>query len=399
MGQNRVLQKLNDMRFLLIIVAIMVFVLTFGDFLPDPLKSLASSISGAIRAVLVFLLPFLIFPYMVSSILMLKSKGPLLLLILVTLIFCSNFLAILVAYLIGDVTLHHLIVGTTFNPGDAERLPSLFELELPKLITIEWVLFLGISFGFILSYKHMPAVEDFIEKYRRLSTLFLHKVFIPILPVYIFGTLLKIDYENDFLTVFKDFGNILIVIFCTIVTYIGFLFLVGSRFRVGRAIESIKNAFPAGLFGFSTLSSIVTMPVTLKAAEKNTGDKVVARFAITTTVNSHVMGDCLSIPLLVLTIYFMSHGFTLPDFTTYLYFAAMLALAQFTAVSVPGGSLVIMIPFAMSHLGFTNEMIGLLTALSIFIEPLGTSGNVMGNSAFAMIIHAIYKRLPNSRGG
>jgi Na+/H+-dicarboxylate symporter len=63
------------------------------------------------------------------------------------------------------------------------------------------------------------------------------------------------------------------------------------------------------------------------------------------------------------------------------------AVAQFSGVSVPGGSIIVILPFLTQYLGFTNEMCSMIIALSIFLDPVGTANNVLGNGAFAMIVY------------
>jgi Na+/H+-dicarboxylate symporter len=153
-------------------------------------------------------------------------------------------------------------------------------------------------------------------------------------------------------------------------------------------LQAFKNSLDAAIVGFSTMSSVVTMPVTLKAAEKNIKDAKVARITISTTVNCHAIGECISLPFIALTIYFISFGM-LPDLSTYIHFAFFVAIAQFGGVAVPGGSIIIVLPFLSSYLNFSDEMTSLIIALSIFTDPIGTANNVLGNSAFAIIIYRI----------
>lgn len=372
--------------FLLVLILTMGAALMGGDLLPQNVARGFVTISQSIRSILVFLLPFLVFPFVVSSLANLKSHGPVMIVSLIALIAVSNFVSILIGGGVGALLIPHLNISPQFNAGDAHGLEPFFALTLSPVCSIEGVLIVGFLSGLALSMYPNGFLLDGVHRYRHLSSLFFQRIFIPVLPFYIFGVLLKLDAENDFMAVFRDFGHIIVVIIATQVTYITAMFFVGNDYSVKRTIAAISNCLPAGVLGFSTMSSLVTMPVTLKAAEKNLRHKTIAHLAITTTVNCHDVGECISLTLISLCVYAMGNGMVLPDFWTFIQFAAVLSIAQFTGVSVPGGSAVVIIPLLISYLDFSPEMVGLVTMLSIFMDPVGTCHNVLGNSAFALII-------------
>lgn len=49
-----------------------------------------------------------------------------------------------------------------------------------------------------------------------------------------------------------------------------------------------------------------------------------------------------------------------------------------------------MIPILEKYLGFTPEMLSLITALYILFDPIITSANVLGNGAFAQLFEKVY---------
>jgi Na+/H+-dicarboxylate symporter len=204
--------------------------------------------------------------------------------------------------------------------------------------------------------------------------------------------MLKITHEINFIILLPIFGNIICLVTLVQVIYIGFLFFIvcGGNWVYMRS--AIKNSLSAGMVGFSSMSSIVTMPVTLKAAEKNTTNSEVTRITISTTVNCHDIGGCISLPMIALTIIYIN-SLTFPDFTTYIWFAILAAFFQFSSVSVPGGSVAIILPLLTKNLGFNNEMVSLLIALAICLDPIETANNVMGNSVFAIFIDKIFNKV------
>ncbi len=391
--------KLAEFKFIFLIFLIMVSVITLGDLLPQDMKRSAYTFSSIIRAGLMFMLPLLVLPFVVSSIALLRSNGLVLIFSLVFLITASNFLSILIGGQVASLVVPHMHFGMSFNPGDATELLPWFDVALEPLLSVEVILLIGFILGFLLSVVPNERALAFFERYKHSSTLFFRKIFIPLLPLYILGMLLKLDAENDFATVFADFGSLIMVIIAVQFSYIFFVFWVGNKYSFKKVIECYKNVIPAGLLGFSTMSSLVTMPVTLKAAEKNLGDKAIAQVAITSTVNCHDIGECISLSVIAVAVYLMGNDMVMPELWTFLQFAFVLAVAQFTGVSVPGGSVVIIIPLLTKYLGFSPEMIGLVTTMAIFMDPIGTANNVVGNSAFALIIQRYFNFIKGKLGG
>jgi Na+/H+-dicarboxylate symporter len=380
---------LKQFKILLSILLIIFSVILFGDEIPTDFKIFFYTLSNSMRKVLLFLLPMLIFPYMVTSIASMRSNAAYLVLGIIALIAVSNFTSIMIAYITGSIFIPHLGIGQLVNLGINEELSLLIDFNLTNPLNIESTIILSLIVGLLVGFsKHSPAIDSFFEKYLNLSRRFFESVFMPALPIYVLGTILKISHETDFAQLLPIFGKMILTILCIQLTYISFIFFIGSGLKLNKALQAFKNSLDAAIVGFSTMSSVVTMPVTLKAAEKNIKDAKVARITISTTVNCHAIGECISLPFIALTIYFISFGM-LPDLSTYIHFAFFVAIAQFGGVAVPGGSIIIVLPFLSSYLNFSDEMTSLIIALSIFTDPIGTANNVLGNSAFAIIIYRI----------
>ena len=392
---KRLVNYLKIFKLLLTILVIIFFSIFFGHKVPIKLMVFSFSISEFIRNILSFLLPFLIFPYMATSIVSMKSNGIFLIMLVMFIIVTSNFFSIMIPYFIGIHVIPSFI-KFDFGINLERKVEPLFNVNFPILMGIEKVMLVSIIFGIILNLKKssnwLYIVNNFLEKYLKLSKYFFEKIFIPVLPIYILGVALKTAYVTDFRFLFFVFGRMILTIVIIQSTYIIFLFLIGSAGRMNKAILAIKNSLQAGIVGFSTMSSLITMPVTLKAAEKNTNNPIISKIVVTSTVNCHDIGECISLPMIALTILYMISG-EFPNFDIYLLFALNVAIAQFSGVSVPGGSIVIIIPFLISYLGFTSEMINLIIVLSILMDPIGTASNVMGNCAFVTVINRVWSNL------
>jgi len=169
------------------------------------------------------------------------------------------------------------------------------------------------------------------------------------------------------------------------------MYMFASGFKLNKCLEYIKNILPATIIAFSTMSSAATLPVTVICTEKNLGDKRFARIIVPATCNIHTIGSAIGITILSLAAlnYF---GASIPDFKHFVYFSIFWALAKYAVAGVPGGAIVVAAPLLETYLGLTPEMIGIVTAIYLFLDSFGTATNVTCNGAFAIIFRKLYTR-------
>ncbi|HXF90434.1 MAG TPA: cation:dicarboxylase symporter family transporter [Candidatus Nitrosotenuis sp.] len=351
------------------------------------------ALSCLLKSILMFILPLVIFSCIATAIVSMEHRGPILIIAVISLICVSNIAAVTTAYLTGQAFLPWLTHGKLIsaNLNDVTITP-LFEINLPQLLSPGKAMVTGMITGLILSMVDLPVVKTLVMKMRDGVTHGLKKGFIPFLPLYVFGFVLKMQYEGNLVQLFENYGQILLLIVGLVMTYVTFLYGIGTQFRPKAMWAAIRTMMPAGITGFSTMSSAATMPVTLTATEKNVKDAQFTHFVIPTTVNIHLLADALGIPLLGLAILVLS-GQALPDVTNYMIFAAYFCLAKFSTAAIPGGGVLVLLPTIQEHLGLTTEMTSLVATLYILQDCFFTSFNVMANGAFAMICHRLLKAL------
>ena len=362
--------------------------------------SLFYSISTCFINILIFVLPLMVFSFIFRGIVKSASGSLSLLLLIFAGVTLSNCSALLTAYFFGHTFLP--LLGVDHNPGFIEKfvseVPLLFSLELPSIIGTEKAMCLGIILGVsISSMQEGGAVKtsflkasDFLSKY---ITLFLQKVFTPVLPLYVFGFCLKLSCDKALVHLFTEFGKVFLLSMFLVASYIFFLYFIGSYANIKKAIGNIKTMLPAGLTGFSTMSSAATMPVTLACTEKTTKDRNFTDLIIPATTNIHMLGDDLTIVMTAMTLLSV-FGMPLPEVLSILPFVFAFSLAKLSCVGVPGASVLVVLPVLQKYLGFTPEMISVLTTIYILQDSFGTAANVMGNGAFALIIQRIFHKKP-----
>ncbi len=387
---SKILKKLNNLSIQLILIfAIALFL---GPYIAPTVKSVAYSISLTINSMLLFLLPFIIFSCLFHSLVANRGHAIRFVAILLVVVCVSNFVSILAAYFLGTAGLSQ-ISGYLQMSGGAENavsagLEPLWKLNIPKLIPNEIALLAGLIVGIFFSLFRVKGVIKFGEKANHFVTVFLRKLFVPVLPLFALGFIVKMEHDGILMQVIGKYAPIVLLIVAANIIYLGLMFAIAAKFNPRKFWFYIKNSLPAGILGFSTMSSIATMPVTLSAAEKNTGNEEVARAVIPATVNIHLLGDSISIPILAMAVA-LTFNQPLPGFAQYFMFLQFFMIAKFAAPGIPCGTIIVMIPILEKYMGFTPEMSAFIAAIYILFDTIITSANVLGNSALAVMLTRI----------
>jgi Na+/H+-dicarboxylate symporter len=375
------------------LVAILLFVVLFGSLLPLLVLQSCYTFSLCFKELLGLFLPFMVFAFVFVGISSFKQKAPLILSILISCITVSNALIASLAYFVVSTCIPLVI---TTNPGQIicqiKCLEPFFSFKLPTIISSEKALLLAIAMGILVSFIHLPRLEAILHTMKEYVQKILVVGFIPFLPLYVLGFLLKIQYEGIFSQLASEYGKAFILIFIFQSTYIFMMYLIagGGNFRT--TIEYIKNSMPTYLTGFSTMSSTATIPISIESAIKNKVNIPFAHLAVPIMANVSLIGDCISTPSLALLTHYIFLG-VLPTMSEYAVFVCYFALTMLAAAGVPGGGIIVMIPILKSLLHFNAEMISIIMTLYLIQDPLGTAGNVMGDGALVIMINKLLKKL------
>jgi len=372
----------------LILLLLLGAVLLGGHLIPLEVKQHFLSISLLLKNILLFVLPFIIFIYIFACLTSFEGNVFLFITLLLFAVCSSNFLSTMIAYGIANIGLPGLSAG---NFSMEDPLTPAWAFSLPSLISNEWALFLGFSAGVVFSIFPQPWAGVFSEKGKKFATLFLDRFFIPLIPFFILGFLLKMESEGVLWQLVKTYFPILGMLMGVFFCYILLLYWMVGKGHGAAMILAIKRMLPAGLTGFSAMSSAAAMPLTIKGTEGNGGKPTLVRAIVPATVSIHLIGDSIGIPILGMAV-MVTFGHPLPDLATFLVFAVYFIIAKFAIAAVPGGGIIVMLPVLEKTLGFTPDMLALMTALYLLFDPLLTFTNVMGNGAFAVLFSRVFKR-------
>ena len=344
------------------------------------------TISTGLRELLVFVLPFLLFSFIAVALSAIPSEGMLFVLGLMVTVLISNFTNILLSGAVGFLMLsgshsRELVEsGVTFAP--------FFELHLPAIASTSFALTAGIVVGFINSLRPNYYVTLIIKTLHAWVMAFMKRFFVPLLSLFVSGFLLKLFAEGRMTGFVSENSGTYIKMFGFLWCYLGLWLAVAASFKKDRMVEIFKNAFPAIVTAFSTMSSAAALPLSLQAAEKNTKDKVLADAVMPLTLNFHMVGDTIIVPILALMVA-LTFNHPLPSVPEFLMFGIFFVLNKFAGGGVPSGTIMVTIPVLQKYMGFDDAMIAFTIALYGVIDPIATSGNVAANNFFVVIFQKI----------
>ncbi|MFA5960673.1 MAG: cation:dicarboxylase symporter family transporter [Tatlockia sp.] len=385
---STLLKKLKLPLFLLAILILPVFL---GAYIPVSVKSFSYALSLSMKTVLEFLLPFVIFSFVFSCLANLQKGALFFVLLLISCVFVSNFTALMVGYTSGYVGLN-LLHFTATPLNTTLQLTPAWSFHLTKLISNDIALLIGFGTGIFFSFWPNDRAKRVATRLNQLANGFLKKVFIPFLPVFILGFVFKLEYEHLLQTSLKLYGPILVLIVLSQWIYISSWYLIASQFNLKKFFFYFKNVLPASLVGFSTISSAAAMPVLLVSTEKNLGDSEKARILVPAIINIHTLGSAIGIPILSLAT-ILTFGLPMPSLPVFAVFAFYTALAKYAVAAVPGGVIIVVAPILEAHLGFSSDMVGLITAVYLICDPFGTVANVTANGVFPIMFTKLHERL------
>jgi Na+/H+-dicarboxylate symporter len=365
-----------------ILVFIVIFVFFFGNSVPEGIQAGLLATSLSIKSVVMMLLPIIIFSLLFQTMHRLSDQSSKLILGILAGVCISNFVSTWMSYGVGSLI--HLWSGAIDKPGVINELQPLWIWELPRLLGNDYAMFGGIASGFLVS-RFWPALAQKLSQKLGLLVRALLAVFVVMVPLFVIGFVIKMKADGLLSMIVKDYSLIFICVALAQILYIIFLYSIANRFVPQHVLRSIRHMIPAGIAGFSTMSSAAAMPMSIMGVEKNSHRSDWARSVVPLTVNIHLVGDCLAIPVFMFAV-LKSYGMPAPAIYTYLLFSLRFVVAKFSVAAVPGGGILVMLPIIESYFGFSSEMLSLVTALYILFDPVITCANVLGNGAFAMLV-------------
>lgn len=373
----------------IILILIIILSSLLNPVIPMVVKQIIYAFSLTIKSVVLFLLPFIIFGLLFKTFVKLSNKAMGVIILIFGSLCTSNFINTYLTHYVGSL-FYYFDLNIGEKVTSATTLIPYFSFELPQIIKNDWALFGGIICGISAALINRKMA---IEMAQRMDVM-VNKMFSIVsvlIPVFIIGFVVKCASEDALINLIKSYSVILGIFVCYASCYAFVFYLVVNKGILHNAVLCLRNMLPAFLTGLSSMSSAMAMPITTLCTENNVKHKELAASTISATVNIHLLGDCLAIPMLAYAL-LKHYNIAEPSCVEYLVFTAFFVIAKFSVAAVPAGGIIVMTPILEKYLHFTPEMSSLIIAVYVILDPVVTGFNVLGNGALAKLIDQLYDK-------
>lgn len=377
------------------VLLVLILYLSFAGSMPEFGHQLLYTISTLIKDIIIWIIPFTIAFFISHTINSFKKSAPLFILTIMGFEafsnFCSVWYAFAAANSIADFNTNFAAAETSSNFAVLWRLP----FTKPAWWSPQNACIVGAVLGCIGAFYRSLWLQNFIEQGKNVVEVILTKGIARLIPLYILGFVAEAHQKSLISNMVSHYPVLLSWLLLFLTLYILLLFAVGNGFSLKNTLKSIKNILPA--VGIATCSgcSLSTMPWTIEGTAKNLRNPKLAQAVIPATTNIQMIGDCLMNAFLLTLLFKQFNGYV-PDLWTWLSFSLIYVLARFATAAVLGGAFFLMMPIYEQYLGFTPEMLAILLAFNVILDPIVTIGNVTCNAALCRVFEIVWTPIQNT---
>lgn len=373
-------------------ILVLILYSLFAQSLPITAHKAFYTISIFIKDVLIWLMPITVCILIASTIDKFEHKAPLFILVLITFEALSNFLSVTYAFAAGSLISEHIpnfeIINLNDDFGPLWRIP----FTKPSWWSADKGSIAGLIFGCLSAFSYSSNLKYHLAKSREIIEFTLTKVFAKMIPLFVLGFIAQI-YQTGMLSHMAiNYSILVLYLIMFLGLYVLSIFAIGAGFNSSEMIRHIKNLTPAWLMAITSSCSLSTMPWTIEGTAKNLRTPALAQAIIPATTNIQQIGDCITNALLCFLIYKQFFGYT-PDGLTWIAFSLVFVAARFATAAVMGGAIFLMLPIYQTYLDFNDEMIAIILALNVILDPIVTSTNVIANGGMAKIFERLWIKI------
>lgn len=364
-----------------------------GFFFPEWITRIFTTFTSLFAALLDFVIPLLIVGYVAPAIAEIGRGAAKMLVATALLAYLFTLGSGMLSYGVSAVTFPAILdTGAGSSPtaasAEAYNAAPYFTIAIEPVMTVMAALVLAFILGLGTSRLSGDTMRHCLSDFRDIITMVIRGVIIPLLPLFIFGTFLKISVTGEVAPVLATFVKVIAVIFVMHIALLLLQYTIAWLFSGRNPLRSLATMLPAYFTALGTQSSAATIPVTLGRTIAMGVNKDVAGFVIPLCATIHLSGSTLKIVACATAI--MMLGGMEYDFAMMAGFIAMLGITMIAAPGVPGGAIMASLGLLSSMLGFSEADIAMMIALYIAMDSFGTACNITGDGAIAQIIDRIF---------
>lgn len=379
-----------------VLIVLTVYVL-LSSYLSLTTNQLFYTLSLFIKDSLLWIMPVTVGFFIAHTVQSFERRAPIFVLILLSFEAFSNFSSVWYAFFSAHSISDYLpAIQSVSLESDFKALWRLPAIR-PSWWSADKGALAGLVLGGISAFSNGTYLKRVINQGKAgMQQLLIHG-FCRLIPVYILGFVAQM-YQTQFLThILSHYAVIVMWLTLFLAIYLVLLFALGAGWSITRMVINMKNLLPAGGIALTSACSLSTMPWTIEATAKTLRNPDLAKALIPATTNIQQIGDCIANAFLCFLIYKNFYG-TTPDLITWLHFSVVFMLARFATAAVQGGAIFIMLPIYETYLDFNGEMIALILALNVVLDPLITSCNVLANGALCRTFESVWNRVQSLLG-
>ncbi len=373
-------------------VLVITMYLLLADFLPTYLQQGFYALSLFVKDLLLWTMPLTVCFFIAFTIQGFERKAPLFILVLILFETVSNMSSVWYAFGSANIVAGHLpsFVASTLT----DQLDPLWRLPLnkPTWWSAQYGVVSGVFIGFIAGLSKNQKLTHLITSGKQTMQWLLTHVFARLIPIFVLGFVAQI-YQTKLLNqVFTYYSQLVAWLVLFLAIYLVLIFALGAGKNLIALFSNIKKLLPAGAIALTSGCSLSTMPWTIEGAAKTLRNPELAKAIIPATTNIQQIGDCIANAFLCFLIFRHFYGYN-PDVTMWLHFSFVFVMARFATAAVLGGAIFIMLPIYETYLNFNGEMIAIILALNVVLDPLITSCNVIANGALCRVFEKVWMRI------
>ena len=353
------------------------------------------SISLSIKEVLLWMLPFTVGAFIANTICSFERRAPLFIIVLLLFEAFSNFCSVWYAHGCGHMVQYALPTITMEPSGVSFTALWGFPFARPAWWSSEKGVLAGLIIGCVAALGGIQSWRKRIETAKTMAQWTLTHIFSPLIPVFVLGFVARMHQTRVLHEVISQYGLLVLCLVFFLLCYYAFLLLLGNGWSVRKAYAASLNLWPAGGLAFTSGCSFSTMPWTIEGTAKNLSRPELARAVIPATTNIQQIGDCITNCFLCFLIYQQFFGHS-PDMLVWFRFSIAFVIARYYTAAVLGGAIFIMLPIYESYLSFNTEMLAIILAFNVVLDPIVTSMNVLCNGALCRLFELVWTRVPDS---
>ena len=284
-----------------LIIAIILGIL-IGQFLPESVCRLVVTLSGIFSTFLKFVIPLMILAYVTMGIADLSQGAGKLLLITVILAYASTLLAGSASFLVAN-NLFPSFMSEGALDQIAETagvsLETYFSINIVPLLDTLSAVVLAFIMGLCLSTMRGKELGDTLYNgmtdFSKIIDKVLHKIIIPLLPLYICGTFVDMTKSGKTFAILSILWKVFLVVILMHLICIVIQFLIAGAVSKKNPFVLIKNQIPGYTTALGTQSSAATIPVNLECAKNDGVCEQIRNFVVPLCANIHMAGSMITI--------------------------------------------------------------------------------------------------------